>query len=45
MSRTAIYERYVAGREPEFVYPIVEHAPALRVAEGKSEERTSEAKH
>jgi len=34
---TAIYERYVAGREPEFVYPIVEHAPALRVADEEAE--------
>ena len=34
---TAIYERYVAGREPEFVYPIVERAPALRVADKEAE--------
>ena len=34
---TAIYERYVAGREPEFVYPTVEQAPTLQVADRDSE--------
>lgn len=40
---TAIYKQRVAGREPDFAYPVVgERAPALQVAEGESEECTSE---
>jgi len=43
---TAIYERYVVGREPELTYPVVgDSASALQVAEGESEECTSEADH
>jgi len=42
---TAIYEHYVVGQEPEFVYPAVERVPAPQVAEGEPEERTSEVEH
>jgi len=36
---SAIYERYVAGVEQEsaFVYPVVEHVPALQVADREAE--------
>jgi len=34
---TAIYERYVAGRETEFVYPVIEHTSALQVADRNGE--------
>ena len=35
---TAIYERYVVGRKPEFAYPVVgERAPALQVADRETE--------
>ncbi len=37
------YKQHVAGREPDFAYPVVgERASALQVAEGESEECTSE---
>ena len=43
---TAIYERYVVGRKPEFAYPVVgERALALQVAEGEPEECTLEVDH
>jgi len=43
---TAIYERHVVGRKSEFPYPVAsERAPALQVAEGESEECTSEVDH
>ena len=43
---TAIYKRHVVGRESEFPYPVAsERAPALQVAEGESEECTSEVDH
>ncbi len=43
---TAIYERYIVGRESEFAYPAVgEHALAHQVAEGESEECASEVDH
>ena len=43
---TAIYERYVVGQESGFPYPVAgERAPALQVAEGESEECTSEVDH
>ena len=35
---TAIYERYVAGREPEFAYPVAgERTSALQVADRETE--------
>ena len=43
---TAIYERYVVGREAEFAYPAVgDSVSTLQVAEGDSEECTSEVDH
>ncbi len=43
---TAIYERHVVGREPDFAYPVAgERALALQVADGESEEHTSEVEH
>jgi len=43
---TVIYERYVVGREAEFAYPAVgDSVPTLQVAEGDSEECTSEVDH
>jgi hypothetical protein len=34
---TAIYERYVARREPAFVYPVGVRVPALQVADREAE--------
>jgi len=43
---TAIYERHVVGQEPEPAYPVVgDSVSTLQVAEGESEERTSEVDH
>ena len=43
---TTIYEQYVAGREPEFAYPVVgDSISTLQVAEGESEECTLEVDH
>ncbi len=42
---TAIYERYVVGQQPAFIYPVVERVPVLRVAEDEPEEYASEVDH
>ncbi len=43
---TAIYERYVVGRESELTYPVVgDSVSTLHVADGDSEECTSEVDH
>jgi len=43
---TAIYERHVVGRRPDFAYPVAgERALALQVADGESEEHASEVEH
>ena len=42
---TAIYELYVVGRQPAFVYPVGVYVPALQVAEDEPEEYTSEVDH
>lgn len=40
---TAIYERHVVGRRPDFAYPVVgERALALQVVDGESEVHASE---
>ncbi|MBL7065121.1 MAG: hypothetical protein ISS49_13070 [Anaerolineae bacterium] len=42
---TAIYEHYVVGQQPAFVYPVGVRVPALQVAEDEPKEYASEVDH